>query len=68
MSYNYSEIRGLYSGVYFVEEEDCSISIRKTDKGTCISTYDYDLEIYYHWVIDENGEVKSFTIGEISQS
>lgn len=58
---NRGEIRGLIGGRY-EGDKSCSVDIYKDDNGTNIIHCDFDYDIYYHWVIDENGDVK-FELG-----
>lgn len=65
-----SEIRGLIAGDYLVEEGDLGevgLEIYRDDQGVHIWNVDYEYDSYYHWCINELGEVVDFEYGAVSE-
>ena len=59
-----SEVRQLLTGLYQTSTDDCALEIYRKDDGVHICHYDFELDIYYHWVINERGKVINFQIGD----
>lgn len=60
-----SEIRGFLSG-HYKSSDECGLEVFSTDDGTNIIHIDYDLDLYYHWIINEKGNVVYFNMGSPS--
>jgi hypothetical protein len=58
----HKEIRGLLAGKYVQDDGDCILDISKMDDGTHVYHVDFEHDICYHWIIDENRKVVSFNI------
>lgn len=61
------EIRGLISGFSFDPDNNTGIDVSKCDGGTRIVTIDFDLDTFYEFIINEQGQLISFNIGIISE-
>ena len=46
------------------EREDCGLDIFVDEDGVNIVTFDADIDIYYHWII-EDGKVIDMIVGHI---
>ena len=57
-----SEIRGLLAAEYNYEEDDCLLQMYVDDDGIHLITVDFDMEIYYEWVIEPGGGLKRLYI------
>jgi len=62
---NRGEIRGLPSGVFTGDNGDCLLDVYTHDDGIHIVHIDFEMDIFYHWTIDPNGQVAGFFIGSV---
>ena len=60
---NKGEIRDFKSTTVTADEGDCLLDTYKDDEGIHIINVDFELDIFYHWVLDQNGQVVNFFIG-----
>ena len=49
------EIRGLRPGQYYQDDGDCILDIYEFNESVHICFVDLDMDIYYHWVLDDEG-------------
>ena len=61
-----TEIRGLPAGYYYSDDGSILFKICKTDQGAHIEVADFDGNVFYAAIIDENGKTK-FECGQITQ-
>ena len=61
------EIRSLVAGIYNADEDSCLLEVYRDHYGIHIVNVDFDLDWYYHWIIEENGEV-SFDLGSVTEN
>ena len=59
------EIRGLKTGSYWSEDDTALLRIRRVDDGVTVEIADLDADIFYEFVVDEEGIV-TFTWGQAS--
>lgn len=57
------EIRGLLSKEYVADDGDCLLDIFTNDDGIHVVHVDFAAEIYYHYIINEKGNLINFEIG-----
>jgi len=60
-----NEIRGLKAHMYHSDEGDVILDIYQDDDGTHIVNVDLELDLLYHWVIDEHGQVVGQFVEEV---
>lgn len=59
------EVRGLKSGTYFSKDDSCLFKVSKNDLGVKLEMADLDADIFYEFVIDEEGKV-NFNWGQVN--